>query len=172
MTQNYRDAFLNTALSVGVFEKDERGRIILDPMFGGNAHLLQSAAFACRQAINKTSPLYEVDAFMSFEHSQYPLVTATAMQFLGGDAKKFFHYSNHRLTGCFLEGKKVILIGTIESETQIQGAVRYMKQWGATVIGVLILFSETATMQNPEIDVPIVRIFQDTEIEDALMAIA
>jgi hypothetical protein len=80
----YRDEFLKLALETGVITVTE-GKVILDPYFLGNGHLLQLAALACREAINDPkNGIYIAGVHVGFEDESYPLLAATALEYPGG----------------------------------------------------------------------------------------
>ncbi len=164
----FREKFLTLALAQGVITKNERGRIFLSPHFGGRARLLQLAALSCRQVINSQEQCSEADVLMTFDGPDYPLLPAVAMTYLPSDAKDFVGYGfHHKYPRDFFRGKKVLLLGTLESETEIRGAKEYIESsdYGGVVVGAVMLFSESfSRAQNDTFGIPIVRVIEAEDI--------
>lgn len=162
----YRDQFLQLALETEVFGI-HGDRVKFDPLFGGKTGLLQLAARACQEQMEK-APFYEARALFSFDHPGYPLLTVAALEFQGGDARSFINHANHRdYSRDLLEDKRVIIFATTEAEVELYGAEGYLKKYGATVAGALIFYSpEFIQEQNERITFPVARIISDQDIFD------
>lgn len=164
---SYRDQFLRLALGTEIFSIQDGG-VKFDPFFGGMTGLLQLAAYACQERMEKL-PFYGARTLIAFEHPGYPLLVASALPFQGGDARAFFNANHLDCSRGSFEGREVIIIGTTEAETELHGAAGNLANLGATVVGAVMFFSPGfSQQQNQDIGFPVEHIIREQDILDQI----
>lgn len=174
----YRKRFLDLAFETGIINRRSGDqRLQLDPFFQGNAHAVNLAARACREAMNSPCHLKVCNArtLVSFDHIGYPLLPVTAQSFHGGDAKGFVcwetyqHYERHK-NGVPTEDDFVIL-SLAGDEGELLSAVRFTNKHLGRCVGVVKLYSSTHDqISDDQFSIPIIRVVTEEEAEAYLEA--
>jgi hypothetical protein len=154
----FRERFLSFALEKSIITEDS-GRVRLDPYFGESEEALNLAIAACVEAIEQHETMLSAEALVSFDHPDYPLAKSLGKAL----SLPAVHFMKH--PGVSFEGKKVVLVGMFEDETELHGAAGGLRKEGAEVLGAAMLFSQVFSLQqNGDLQVPIARALTEHEV--------
>jgi hypothetical protein len=167
----YTRQFLDLALQTGIIHRfGEGNHLHIDPFFQGNAHAVSLAARACRETMKDARYLDICNAgmLMAFDGPVYPLLPVTAQAFSGGDCKGFVHYAAyHRYKlGERPNGDQFVILGTMENEVELHGAIEFIGKHLGTCVGAVMLYSRSFSQeQNQDIGIPVLRVITEQYAE-------
>jgi hypothetical protein len=158
MTMEFCKRFLSLALEKRVITK-EPGRVYLDPYFGGSDELLNLATAACVEAIEQNETMLKADVLVAFDGLDYPLAKSLEKSL----SLPAVHFMKHHTIS--YKGKKVMIVGTLETEVELYGAKNVLRKQGAEVLGAVMMFSEVFMQQkNKNLDLLVERVVTGQQV--------
>lgn len=154
----FRKRFLSFALEKSIVT-EERGRVYLDPYFGGSDELLNLATAACVETIEQHETMLKADILVAFDGLDYPLAKSLGKSL----SLPAVHFMKHHTIS--FKGKKVVIVGTLETEVELYGATNVLRRQGTEVLGVVMLFSEVFIQQkNKDLDLLVERVVTGQQV--------